>query len=162
RAVQKSAAQAHPWRHRWRCAGGRGMKAARPFALAALVGLAGCASDRGIEATQTPRPVEDLASASSLQAELGHWPDARWWEQYGSPTLNALIDEALANNPRIAEAAARLASANAALEGARSALGPRVDAHAQANWQRYSENGSVPEPLAGAFKASGSLDLTAN
>lgn len=42
---------------------------------------------------------------------VGNWPDENWWEVFGSCQLNALIAEALEQNPSFQEVSARLEAA---------------------------------------------------
>ena len=76
-----------------------------------------------------------------------------WWTQFGDPVLDALIDEALANNIDVKIAAANVEQAAAVLRQARSALYPQANAGASAGGKRESEQvGSVysSDVLAGA------------
>src|SRR5689334_15028392 len=81
--------------------------------------LASCAilPERVPAASATPP--ERYASAQSLDAAGADWPRANWWERYDDPQLSALITEALANSPTLAQAQARVRAAGAELEGAR-------------------------------------------
>jgi NodT family efflux transporter outer membrane factor (OMF) lipoprotein len=57
---------------------------------------------------------------------------ADWWTQLDDPTLNSLIDQAIAANLDIAQAKARLRQARAALTGSRAAYFPSVTGSAGA------------------------------
>jgi multidrug efflux system outer membrane protein len=57
-------------------------------------------------------------------------PPSRWWEALGDPTLNGLVDQALAHSPTVAEAQARLRSARASLGASRAQLAPSGSATA--------------------------------
>lgn len=107
-------------------------------ALIALATLAGCANYSGIGSDRNIRALDALPAQQSFSAERGEWPSERWWENFHDAQLNALVDEALSNSPQLVDAAARVAAANAELERARAAQMPRVDAGADATWQRYS------------------------
>lgn len=61
-----------------------------------------------------------------------------WWERFQDPILNAMIVEALANNQDIAEALAKLASAQAQLGVATTALLPAVIGSGEAMSQSAS------------------------
>ena len=77
-----------------------------------------------------PEPVAALDAAKlGLTGQDAGWPTTQWWQRYGDPQLDALLDEALANNPSMSAAQARLARANAAVSSARAPLLPRVDAN---------------------------------
>ena len=55
---------------------------------------------------------------------------SKWWERFNDPTLNALVEEALASNKNIAVAMARVEQAQAGFGVARDALLPTVGASA--------------------------------
>ncbi len=52
--------------------------------------------------------------------------DTLWWQQFGDPVLDRLVDEALAHNSNIAIAAANVEQASALLTQARSQLFPQI------------------------------------
>ncbi len=87
-----------------------------PLALAAL--LAGCTVGpnyvgppaAALRAAKAPAFVRGDARQATAVA-----PVARWWEALGDPVLNDLVTRALAANPNIAVAEARLRQARAAL-----------------------------------------------
>jgi NodT family efflux transporter outer membrane factor (OMF) lipoprotein len=66
-----------------------------------------------------------------------------WWKAYDDPELNRLIDLALAGNPDIGIATARIAQARAAEREAGARLLPEVDATAGANYTRFSKNAGL-------------------
>ena len=77
-------------------------------ALATL--LAGCIGT-GHNAPQAQRLDDQaLATDAAIQAAAGQaaWPERQWWRAYGDPQLDAWIGSALADNPRLATAAARV------------------------------------------------------
>ena len=117
---------------------------ARACLLLVAVALGACARFTGIgHAEQQIAP-----TIAPLDPAFSAWPQDRWWEAYEAPALNRLIEHALADNPSIhmAEARIRLAQAGAEFTNARRL--PQVDASASTRWQRYSENGFHP-PNAG-------------
>ncbi|MBN8508505.1 MAG: efflux transporter outer membrane subunit [Burkholderiales bacterium] len=65
--------------------------------------------------------------------------DTLWWQQFGDPVLDALIDEALAHNTNIQIAAANVAQAAAVLTQTRSQFFPTVGYSASAERQRSVE-----------------------
>ncbi|MCX7513297.1 efflux transporter outer membrane subunit [Frateuria sp. STR12] len=102
-------------------------------ATALTLVLAGCASSGGLH------PDGKLLEPSALQARhslAAHadadaaWPAADWWTGLGDSQLDALIAEALANNPGLAAADARARQAQAAAGIADAARGPSVNAGA--------------------------------
>lgn len=136
------------------------MPTRRTLTLACLsLGLAGCASFAGIgtHATlQTPAPAE---TALTLPDQGGSWPDAQWANQFGGAALQALVDEALAGNPGLQVAAARVAAARAATQATDAAGLPTVGANFSATRQRYTEHGIIPPPLAGEYATDSQLAL---
>jgi len=82
--------------------------------LAALLGAmlaGGCASFDGLAPKAVATDPAALATNQSLAgARLSPavWPSAAWWQRFGDPQLNALIDEALAGNPGMGSARARI------------------------------------------------------
>lgn len=57
--------------------------------------------------TQNIKPVPQMEHSIEKRLQKkeifskGTWPNRQWWLTYGSPELNQLISEALANNPSI-------------------------------------------------------------
>ena len=124
-------------------------------ALAALIG--GCAS------TPPPPPKLDLPAATAGDLKL-----ERWWTAFSDPTLDKLIDEALAHNLDLAAAIARVEYGRALVLLAQSDLYPTVDITAGASRTRSTQVGSNPLPfgfsplstdLALGLQASYELDL---
>ena len=111
-----------------------------PLALAATLLLGACA---GLPAPQTApsiKPVGQYASTGSFAAPARAWPSDAWWSAYGDAQLDALMAEALAGSPNLAEAQARLARAQAAAQVSDAARGPQVGANASATQQKQSSN----------------------
>ena len=109
----------------------------RLHSLAAGIGLttllAGCVSSGGLHTTATPIDPATLAATQSLQrldAATSTWPSQDWWTGLGDPQLNALITEALRDNPGLAVADARARAAQAQVGSAQAARGPTVNAGA--------------------------------
>jgi len=124
-------------------------------ALAALIG--GCAS------TPPPPPKLDLPAATAGDLKL-----ERWWTAFSDPTLDKLVDEALAHNLDLAAAIARVEYGRALVLLAQSDLYPTVDITAGASRTRSTQVGSNPLPfgfsplstdLALGLQASYELDL---
>ena len=49
---------------------------------------------------------------------FGDGPEQRWWTAFGSPQLDALVDQAIAHNRSLAASNATLAAERALTEGA--------------------------------------------
>jgi NodT family efflux transporter outer membrane factor (OMF) lipoprotein len=103
-------------------------------AMAALtVVLAGCASSGGLEPAGTLLDPGHLQTDRSLAATTpgsAAWPAQDWWTGLGDRQLDALIGEALQDNPGLAVADARARAAEAAAGFADAARRPTVNAGA--------------------------------
>ena len=124
--------------------------------------LVGCASMRGLRTHATaidPNQVDARQSLSNVVLSPVAWPKETWWKAYGDPQLDRLIDNALHGQPglRIAEARVRQAQAVAGVVGA--ARYPQASAGLRSARQRFSENGTVPPPIAGSWQTINDLSL---
>jgi outer membrane protein, multidrug efflux system len=70
--------------------------------------------------------------------------NTRWWEQFGDPALNQLIDTALRNNQDLLIAAARVDQFVGQLAVVRSQFYPQIGYSANASRSRSSEVGQPP------------------
>jgi multidrug efflux system outer membrane protein len=123
------------------------MKGWRSAAIAiALVGV-GCA---GLPQKQKPVQLTSAAPLDGLDiVGGGDWPAKEWWKRYQDPTLDRLIELGLESSPTLATAHARYDSARQSVRVAGAESGVRVDANADAERQRLSENGMFPPRLLG-------------
>ena len=126
--------------------------------LAAALLLAGCANFSGIEPQAQLRDPATLHVDATTDVVV----PAQWWRGFGDEQLNRLVDQALAGNPNLRIAQARLARALAASDVARSALSPVVSGTFESTTQRYSEHGLVPPPLAGNIDTNALLQIGAS
>ena len=135
-----------------------------PAAAAVLVlALAGCADMSGIDSTAKLRDAESLGLQRAVAQHEGtlatNAVDARWWTGFGDAQLDALIDEALAGNPNLAVARARLVRAQSAIATAQAADKPQLNGALDASRQRFSSNYIYPAPLGGSIQELGTLQL---
>ena len=77
------------------------IKIAPLLAPALVLALTGCSL-----APQYQRPEMELPQAWDATSSIAI--QTRWWERFHDDTLNALVEEALANNRNIAQAMVRL------------------------------------------------------
>ncbi|MDR1967699.1 MAG: efflux transporter outer membrane subunit [Burkholderiaceae bacterium] len=127
-------------------------------ACVAALTLAGCADMQGIgpSARMTDAAQLGLASASAAETEtLG--PAQDWWTALGDAQLDGLVAEALAHNPNLQVAAARVAKARSVEQVAASASSPQVNGELDLNRQKFSSNYIYPPPLGGAVFDMGNL-----
>ncbi|HEY6510423.1 MAG TPA: efflux transporter outer membrane subunit [Burkholderiaceae bacterium] len=101
------------------------------LALIAAV-LAGCAVP---PAEKHETPALELPAGAALPEV-----PTDWWKNFGDARLDALVDEALANNRDLARAMARIDESRAALRAARANQQPSVDANVSATRQRFGPN----------------------
>ncbi|PWW48688.1 NodT family efflux transporter outer membrane factor (OMF) lipoprotein [Melaminivora alkalimesophila] len=137
------------------------LQCARPvatlLALAATAALAGC--------TLTPPPPAVPAPVpSAWQAPLPHGGSVErlgaWWhERLEDPVLPALIADAQALSPDVAQAAAQLAQARAQVAAARSALLPQVDGQLNASRGFNEQLMAVASTAQAGVQAGWELDL---
>jgi NodT family efflux transporter outer membrane factor (OMF) lipoprotein len=119
------------------------------LASSIVLTLTGCASSAGIAPTaQVSAPAAAGLDASVTTPVVA----ADWWRAFGDDTLNGLVDRALAGNPSLKVAQARLARAEAAVGGAKSADGPQVNGALDVTRQLYSANSIYPAPLGGSIR----------
>jgi NodT family efflux transporter outer membrane factor (OMF) lipoprotein len=129
------------------------MKPLLPLLLALT--LAGCAAINPGESS-----LKEIQGAQlGLAASSVDWPKEQWWTRYNDPQLNTLIGEALAKNPSLAAAQARLSIANAQVGSARAVQLPQLNAGYSLIRQRYSETDIYPPPLGGSVMTDGNLQL---
>ena len=112
------------------------------FALAGALALPACAA--GPDFTPPPAPATqsyamEADDPTSAVIALGAPMDAGgWWRAFRSPTLDAVMRQALANNQTLAQADATLAAARAEAAAASGALAPEIDASAGAVRERIN------------------------
>lgn len=110
------------------------------FALSII--MAGCASTRGIAPQQTALDPSSLDVGAAVRAadRSARWPDSDWWRQYGDPQLDSLVGAAIAGNPTLAAADARVREANSLAGVAAAALEPRVTGNLSITRQHWADN----------------------
>lgn len=126
--------------------------------LALSMTLSGCATlpSSGI----SREPVVNVPTHWSSATPEGQSVIAgNWWQSFGDPTLNALVDAAFDANHDLRIAATRLAQARALGSGTRATRRPRVDAIASAARGRDSSTESKIERSAVELRAAWEIDL---
>ncbi len=135
-----------------------------PVVAAALLvaALAGCADMAGIGAHATMRDAASLGIAADPSAAPVAGVDSQWWHAFGDAQLDGLIDQAVAGNPNLQVARARLARAQATADIAGAALKPKVSGELDLNRQKFNTNYIYPDPLGGSTQNIGLLQLGAS
>ena len=77
------------------------------------------------------------------------WPAVEWWKRYQDPTLDQLIQIAIAGSPTLATAHARFESAEQSVRLAAATSGAHVTTNGDVDRQRLSDNGFIPPHLLG-------------
>lgn len=111
--------------------------------------LSACVSSRSIVPAAEPVQKITISEPGAVANVSDAWPMQDWWQAYGDPQLNQLIQHALAHNPTLANAQARIARAQAALDLGNATSGPQVTAAGDISYGRQSENYLVPRPPLG-------------
>jgi len=129
------------------------------LASSVVLTLSGCASSAGIAPTaQLSAPAAVGLETAATTPALG----ADWWTAFGDAKLGELVDRALAGNPNLKIAQARLARAEAAVGGAKAAEGLQVTGALDVTRQRYSGNSIYPPPLGGSVQTMGTAQVNAS
>ena len=130
------------------------------IASSVVLTLSGCASSAGIASTaQTIAPISiglDPAAAGSVNVPA---VAADWWRSFGDLALTGLVERALADNPSLKVAQARLARAEAAVSGAQAADGPQLNGALDVTRQRFSATSIYPPPLGGSIRTLGTAQI---
>jgi len=134
--------------------------AALMTAVAIAAALAGCADMAGISSNAKLRDAASFHLPASEANALA--VDSRWWSAFGDSQLDGLIDKAIAGNPNLQVAQARLVRAQSAVDSADSAGKPTLGGQLDLTRQRFSENYIYPSPLGGSVQNLGTLQLNGN
>ena len=133
-------------------------------AMLASVMLAACVTpaERDKPAAQAIEPGTLEASRTLAGSPTGEWPGAKWWSAFGDAQLDALVEEALAGNPTLRVARARVEQASALVDAALANASPGATAGLDITRQHFSISGTVPPPVAGTTRTTSrlALDLT--
>jgi multidrug efflux system outer membrane protein len=123
------------------------MTGRRSIAIVIALFCVGCA---GLPSKRQPAQLQNEVPLDGLEAPGGGgWPAQEWWKRYQDPTLDQLIELALASSPTLATAHSRYDSARQSVRIAGAESGVRVDASADIDRQRLSDNGFISPRLIG-------------
>lgn len=120
--------------------------ASRLAVLTAALALASCSIPPKPDA---PQLRNEAPLAGIGVAHGGPWPETEWWKRYRDAQLDALEQKALAAAPTLDEARQRFGTAMRSIDIARAAGGASVQANAQVQRLRMSENGLIPSQFLG-------------
>lgn len=122
------------------------MVASLSFALAACANLGGIAP----HAQRLDAAALDGGSALRTAAADAAWPTESWWQAYGDPQLNTLVAQAVAGNPSLRSARARVEQATGLAAIARAGTLPRVDGEADLT-RTYQTHAAFPIDIPEAY-----------
>ena len=94
-----------------------------------------------------PETYRFLPEDASLQAL-----DSCWWEDFGDPVLNGMVEEAIANNRDLRAALANSEKAAAAIMLARSDLFPQISINAKTGRERLSRGTQPAKRPSGQYR----------
>jgi len=137
----------------------RALRRAAPVAAAVLaLAIAGCADMGAVHSNPKMQTADTLGlGAAAATPAL----DSQWWLAFGDPQLDALVDQAIAGNPNLQVAQARLARARASVMSAEAADKPQINGALDLTRQKFSENYIYPAPLGGSVQETGTLQFSA-
>lgn len=125
-----------------------------PLLFAAAIALAGCASMGGLHTDGVPTDPSTLRTERSfakIKTTPAAWPASDWWTRLGDKQLDALIDEALKDNPDLAGADARARDAQSQVDTQNAKRLPTVNADASVAGVRLPTT-AFPKPIGGSFQ----------
>ena len=115
--------------------------------------LSGC-----VAAPPTDPQVTKLSAADAgLGAASAPAVAPDWWTAFGDPQLDRLVARALADNPTLAGALARMRAAEAVFSSSRAADYPQANLDGQEQRQLFSKDYIIPPPYGGTWRWFGSL-----
>jgi outer membrane protein, multidrug efflux system len=120
----------------------------RPLTLITLltISLAGCVIPAKV---QHPALRDDVPLAGLQVPTRAGWPASDWWRVYNDPQLDALIALAMKQSPDLAQAHARVLTAEQSVRVAAAQAGLNINGNAQLTRQRMSDHGLFPPALLG-------------
>ncbi|MDY7578391.1 efflux transporter outer membrane subunit [Herbaspirillum sp. RTI4] len=128
--------------------------------LVLCLAIAGCADTGGIAPQARLQPANTLDVGNAIRqvgAEAG-WPTRAWWEKYADPQLNRLIAAAIADNPGMAVAAARVRQAQSMATATHAGEMPQASLEASMGRKNWSGN---PYYGGGAYASTDTWNNTA-
>jgi len=132
-----------------------------PALLLVALPLAGCVDRGGWQQGPqlAPQALGATRALGSVAPDAAAWPADDWWHSYGDPQLDVLVQEALAGNPSLAVAQARLRAAQGEALAARAALLPKGSLDGALSRQRFPVDGLYPPPYGGGYWNQGQVTL---
>lgn len=135
------------------------MSALRLTAVALVLALPACVTPPELDPQQQIIANDHLGLSSEVYVPI---PVQDWWSAFGDPQLDRLMQQALADNPSLAQAIARVREAQSLADVTRAGLAPTISFNARETRQRLSGHDVIPPPYAGTVQWEGreGLDLS--
>jgi NodT family efflux transporter outer membrane factor (OMF) lipoprotein len=134
--------------------------------LALSIIIAGCASTGGIAPQRQTLDAATLDPGAAVRAadRSAGWPDANWWRAFGDAQLDTLVAAAIAGNPTLAAADARVRQAQSLAGVAAAELAPHLNGNLSITREHWPDNPMYygPGPLANqnTWNNTGTLGLS--
>ncbi|HEY6456256.1 MAG TPA: efflux transporter outer membrane subunit [Steroidobacteraceae bacterium] len=130
-----------------------------PFRLTAIIpvfALAGCITPPKVEPPLHILTKEQLGLSAQVSARV---VAKAWWSAFEDPQLDRLMQQALADNPSLAQAMARVREAQSLADVTRAGLAPSMSFNVQETRKRLSGHDPIPMPYPGTTQWQGSEGL---
>ena len=124
----------------------------RLIVIALTLALPACITAPKLDPPQQTIASEHLGLSAQVSAPIAV---RNWWSAFNDPQLDRLMQQALADNPNLAQAMARVREAQSLADVARAGLAPSVSFNAQETRQRFSGHDVIPPPYAGTKQWEG-------
>ena len=124
--------------------------------LALILALSGCITPPRLEPPQRIIAAADLGLSPQVSAPV---QAQAWWSAFGDPQLDRLMEQALADNPDLEQALARVRESQALADVAQAGLAPNVAFDGQETRRRLSGHDPIPKPYPGTTQWQGSVGL---
>src|ERR1700722_18305444 len=124
----------------------------RSIVIALTLALQGCITAPKLDQQQQTMANEHLGLAAQVSTPI---PVQAWWRAFNDPQLDRLMQQALADNPNLAQAMTRVREAQALADVGQSGLAPTLSFNAQETRQRFSGHDVIPPPYAGTKRWEG-------
>jgi len=108
-----------------------------PLTAAPLV-LAACTVGPDFERPAPPPPAAGYGATGGARATLGEGPAGEWWKAFQSPSLDALVEQALTRNHSLAASRETLVRAVERVAAVRGRTLPQADVNGRAEYQKFN------------------------
>ncbi|MEI9929533.1 MAG: efflux transporter outer membrane subunit [Rhizomicrobium sp.] len=115
--------------------------------------LAGCVSAPPTQPQQSKIASSSLGLGAETTLQIGE----AWWKAFGDPGLDALIAQAIAGNPDLGAAMARVRAAQSVLASTTASTLPQASFDGNVVRERLSQDYIIPPPYGGTTRWVGTL-----